>query len=178
MQYIGLAIRIVCTSWTSSNAFRKFSPFCRMSTWSWVSLHFNVSSTHSSTPTSDHEVSGPNPAGGEILSEPNRRFIAQSPSCSPFHHPDMTEKLLTRTRSPKPSIHHSSPKCITKGTQFYFTLRICHIHHHHCEEIARTLTLLQVLHIRTINFAILTGTNFSRMWWQQVWRTRSYLSHR
>ena len=26
-------------------------------------------------PTSDHGVAGSNPAGGEILSEPNRRFI-------------------------------------------------------------------------------------------------------
>ena len=29
-------------------------------------------------PTSDHEVAGSNPAGGEILPEPKRRFIAQS----------------------------------------------------------------------------------------------------
>ena len=36
-------------------------------------------------PTSDHGVAGSNPAGGEILPEPKRRFIAQSFSCSPFH---------------------------------------------------------------------------------------------
>ena len=36
-------------------------------------------------PTSDHGVTGSNPAGGEILPEPKRRFIAQSLSCSPFH---------------------------------------------------------------------------------------------
>ena len=41
-------------------------------------------------PTSDHGVSGSNPAEGEILSEPKRRFIAQSLSCSPFHRPEMT----------------------------------------------------------------------------------------
>ena len=45
-------------------------------------------------PTSDHGVAGSNPAGGEILPEPKRRFIAQSLSCSPFHRLEMTEKLL------------------------------------------------------------------------------------
>ena len=45
-------------------------------------------------PTSDHGVAGSNPAGGEILPEPKRRFIAQSLSCSPFHHLEMTEILL------------------------------------------------------------------------------------
>ena len=45
-------------------------------------------------PTSDHGVTGSNPAGGEILSEPKRRFIAQSLSCSPFHRLEMTEILL------------------------------------------------------------------------------------
>ena len=46
-------------------------------------------------PTSDHGVVGSNPAGGEILPEPKRRFIAQSFSCSPFHRLEMTEILLT-----------------------------------------------------------------------------------
>ena len=45
-------------------------------------------------PTSDHGVAGSNPAGGEILPEPKRRFIAQSLSCSPFHRLEMTEILL------------------------------------------------------------------------------------
>ena len=45
-------------------------------------------------PTSDHRVTGSNPAGGEILPEPERRFIAQSLSCSPFHRLEMTEILL------------------------------------------------------------------------------------
>ena len=45
-------------------------------------------------PTSDHGVMGSNPAGGEILPEPKWRFIAQSLSCSPFHHLEMTEILL------------------------------------------------------------------------------------
>ena len=45
-------------------------------------------------PTSDHGVGGSNPAGGEILPEPKRRFIAQSLSCSPFHRLEMTEILL------------------------------------------------------------------------------------
>ena len=42
-------------------------------------------------PTSDHGVAGSNPAGGEILPETKRRFIAQSLSCSPFHRLEMTE---------------------------------------------------------------------------------------
>ena len=33
-------------------------------------------------------------AGGEILPEPKRRFIAQSLSCSPFHRLEMTDILL------------------------------------------------------------------------------------
>ena len=45
-------------------------------------------------PISDHGVAGSNPAGGEILPEPKRRFIAQSLSCSPFHRLEMTEILL------------------------------------------------------------------------------------
>ena len=44
-------------------------------------------------PTSNQEVAGSNPAGGEILPEPKRRFIAQSLSCSPFHRLEMTEIL-------------------------------------------------------------------------------------
>ena len=44
--------------------------------------------------TSDHGVTGSSPAGGEIISEPKRRFIAHSFSCSPFHCPDMNEILL------------------------------------------------------------------------------------
>ena len=45
-------------------------------------------------PTSDHRVTGSNLAGGEILPEPKRRFIAQSLSCSLFHRLEMTEILL------------------------------------------------------------------------------------
>ena len=45
-------------------------------------------------PTSDHGVAGSNPARGEILPEPKRRFIAQSLSCSPFHRLEITEILL------------------------------------------------------------------------------------
>ena len=44
-------------------------------------------------PTSDHGVTGSNPAEGEILPEPKRHFIAQSLSCSPFHRLEMTEIL-------------------------------------------------------------------------------------
>ena len=45
-------------------------------------------------PTSDNGIVGSNPAGGENLSEPKRRFIAQSLSCPPFSRPDTTEILL------------------------------------------------------------------------------------
>ena len=45
-------------------------------------------------PTWDHGVAGSNPAGGVILPEPKRRFIAQSLSYSPFHRLEMTEILL------------------------------------------------------------------------------------
>ena len=57
-------------------------------------------------PTSDHGVAGSNPAGGKILPEPKRRFIAQSLSCSPFHRLEMTEILLKGRKSlTHPSIH-------------------------------------------------------------------------
>ena len=51
-------------------------------------------------PTSDHGVAGSIPAGGEILLEPKRRFIAQSLSCSTFHHFEMTEILLKGPKTP------------------------------------------------------------------------------
>ena len=57
-------------------------------------------------PTSAHGVVGSNPAGGEILPEPKRRFIAQSLSCSPFHRLEMTEILLKGRINPNSSIHH------------------------------------------------------------------------
>ena len=44
-------------------------------------------------------------AGGEILPEPKRRFIAQSLSCSPFHRLEMTEILLKGRKNPNSSIH-------------------------------------------------------------------------
>ena len=63
-------------------------------------------------PTSDHGVTGSNPAGGEILPEPKRRFIAQSLSCSPFHRLEMT-KLLSKGRKtlthPSISIKRKEP---------------------------------------------------------------------
>ena len=67
-------------------------------------------------PTSDHGVAGSNPAGGEILPEPKRRFIAQSLSCSPFHRLEMTEILLKgRKTLTHPSIHLSKSMCRTWG---------------------------------------------------------------
>ena len=44
--------------------------------------------------TSDHRMAGSNPAGGENLPEPKRRFNAESP---PFNRPDTTEILLKGT---------------------------------------------------------------------------------
>ena len=67
-------------------------------------------------PTSDHGVTGSNPAGGEILPEPKRRFIAQSLSCSPFHRLEMTEillkgrKTLTHPSNSEPTDFESSSK--------------------------------------------------------------------
>ena len=58
-------------------------------------------------PTSDHGVAGSNPAGGEILPEPKRRFIAQSLSCSPFHRLEMTEILLKGRKT----LTHPSIQC-------------------------------------------------------------------
>ena len=59
-------------------------------------------------PTSDHGGAGSNPAEGEILPGPKRRFIAQSLSCSPFHRLKMTEILLKgRKTLTHPSIHPS-----------------------------------------------------------------------
>ena len=44
---------------------------------------------------------------GKILSEPKQCFIAQSPSFSPFHPPDMTEILLKRHKVPNHASIHS-----------------------------------------------------------------------
>ena len=60
-------------------------------------------------PTSVHGVMGSNPAGGEILPKPKRRFIAQSLSCSPFHRLEMTEILL---KGRKTLLIHPSLKLI------------------------------------------------------------------
>ena len=59
-------------------------------------------------PTSDHMVTGLNPAGGEILPEPKQRFIAQSLSCSPFHRLEMTE-ILSKGRK---TLTHPSIQCV------------------------------------------------------------------
>ena len=62
-------------------------------------------------PTSDHGVAGSNLAGGEILPEPKRRFIAQSLSCSPFHSLEITEILLKgRKTLTHPSIQNRRGK--------------------------------------------------------------------
>ena len=62
--------------------------------WAHVDLRSVRVAERLALPTLDHGVVGSNPAGGEILPEPKRRFIAQSLSCSPFHRLEMTEILL------------------------------------------------------------------------------------
>ena len=65
--------------------------------------------------TSDHGVAGSNPAGGEILPEPKRRFIAQNLSCSPFHRLEMTEILLKGRKT----LTH--PSIIVSYKWFYYS---------------------------------------------------------
>ena len=73
-------------------------------------------------PTSDHGVVGSNPAGGEILSEPKRRFVAQSLSSSPFHRPEMTEILLKgRKTLTHPSIQISVNSLILMPTAAFMS---------------------------------------------------------
>ena len=78
-------------------------------------------------PTSDHGVAGSNPAGGEILPEPKRRFIAQSLSCSPFHRLEMTEKLLKgRKTLTHPSIHFRLYNTIISRKKNFFVCCLAH----------------------------------------------------
>ena len=65
-------------------------------------------------PTSDHGVAGSNPAGGEILPVPKRRYIAQSLSCSPFHRLEKTEILLKG----RPSIIIMNNSLVMKTTNW------------------------------------------------------------
>ena len=74
-----------------------------------------------SAPTSDHGVAGSNPAGGKILPEPKRRFIAQSLSGSPFHRLEMTEILLKgRKTLTHPSICHCGRLVLLLSGAVYF----------------------------------------------------------
>ena len=71
-------------------------------------------------PTSDHGVAGLNPAEGEILPEPKRRFIAQSLSCSSFHCLEMTEILLKGCKTlTHPSIHAYSTSSSSRNRRFH-----------------------------------------------------------
>ena len=98
-------------------------------------------------PTSDHGVAGSNPAGGEILPEPKRRFIAQSLSCSPFHRLEMTEILLKgRKTLTHPSIHPTyvptPPICLYTYPTLPFSLHLpFHVH--------TPSTLLTILYLCT-----------------------------
>ena len=80
-------------------------------------------------PTSDHRVVGSNPAGGEILPEPKRHFIAQSLSCSPSHRLEMTEILLkgrkTLTHPSISSISWGIPILTVQECQSYSQFHNC-----------------------------------------------------
>ena len=95
-------------------------------------------------PTLDHGVAGSNPAGGEILPEPKRRFIAQSLSCSPFHRLEMTEILLKgRKTLTHPSIHH-----------LWFKRYCCNIVYNDvkCDSIACSLKLRHITENRYVKY--------------------------
>ena len=77
----------------------KFEPYCRS----------DRVAERLALQISDHGVSGSSPAGDEIISEPKRRFVAQSFSCSPFHRSDMNEILLKGTLNRNSSILPLSP---------------------------------------------------------------------
>ena len=125
-------------------------------------------------PTSDHGVAGSNPAGGEILPEPKRRFIAQSLSCSPFHRLEMTEILLKgRKTLTHPTIHvrcsvkrsgsqpraplHRFSSPFTGAHVFYRCAHICrsHLSRSHVHSIHKSAlrkqdrTLFTGLHVHT-----------------------------
>ena len=70
-------------------------------------------------PTSVHGVAVSNPAGGEILPEPKRRFIAQSFSCSSFHRLEVTEILLKGRKT----LTHPSMKLDSKRQAFINDIR-------------------------------------------------------
>ena len=93
-------------------------------------------------PTSDHGVAGSNPAGGEILPEPKRRFIAQSLSFSPFHRLEMTEILLKgRKTLTHPSIFFETDRRIMIKTEKY---RYLHLSATHQLDLILRKTVLQL----------------------------------
>ena len=77
----------------------------------------------SALPTPDHGVTGSNPAGGEILPEPKRRFIAQSLSCSPFHRLEMTE-MLSKGRK---TLTHPSIHCHEEAQYYLLSFDMCKV---------------------------------------------------
>ena len=75
-----------------------------------------------SAPDFGSRLSGSSPAGGEITSEPKRRFIAQSFSCSPFHCHDtewMKYSWKGRWTATHPSIHPSIEPYYTDDLSVY-----------------------------------------------------------
>ena len=101
-------------------------------------------------PTSVHGVAGSNPAGGEILLEPKRRFIAQSLSCSPFHRLEMTEILLKgRKTLTHPSISHvlsGTNPYINKGNSRTAYVRICGFTYKHSGVVTKTEVIISNVH--------------------------------
>ena len=95
-------------------------------------------------PTSDHGVAGSNPAGGEILPEPKRRFIAQSLSCSPFHHLEMTEIVL---KGCKTLTHPSIIQTWCLLSEIYFSKNghtyVWHVQNDRCHQICFPVSNIQ-----------------------------------
>ena len=102
-------------------------------------------------PTSDHGVAGSNPAGGEILSEPKWRFVAQSLPCSPFH-PDLWSITLKCN-----SLHcnYFQSVCIILKSQT-LSFRECNELHNNYDT--------KVMHYITITFKVFCFLFIKMLW--------------
>ena len=104
-------------------------PDTELKFWGYVTYYFILHTLHQFTrsvrvadrlalPTSVHGAAGSNPAGSDILSEPKRRFIAQSLSCTEpfmFTLPSSRNNWNTVevTKNPNSSIHPSIYYCFS-----------------------------------------------------------------
>ena len=107
-------------------------------------------------PTSDHGVAGSNPAGGEIIPESKRRFIAQSLSCLPFHRLEMTEILL---KGRKTLTHPSTMVFSILVDETYFVYRSIIPNYKKNNGIKGSTTLMEVTGERS---TVLSFLGFSR----------------